>query len=292
MNQQDYITLFTVRIGAKQDANIKLFYNNKEKYVKIDVIDELLSLLSQNKTNNEEELLEVRKSCFNSMSLEDKIAAIKNHYLSLSRGNAQENTTTISPEEKVERLISNIDNIPSFVFKDKDLWGTQKMFIYENAGPRYSLYKAIKHNNVFAIDILTKKRGEKEWISGLFQFAKRINPGAKIINLIIHQGDILEDHDYYNYSYIFTAEEIKNIIGETTDISVNVMAFSHTSECPIYLVLRGNYENKDKTIPKEIDSVHSKISYIANEDREFRKKLSQTINGIKGGVDPIGKSYK
>lgn len=290
MNQQDYITLFTVRIGAVPDANVKLFYNNKKKYVNEEVLDELLMLLNPNDSNNEDDmsLWNTKMSCFNSMSYENKIAAIRNHYNIESQEQDTNNSDTISVEEKINRLIGLIDNFPLFALKQ--IWTTQKSFIFENAGSRYSIYQAIEHDNVYAIDILTKNRSEKEWIPGLYKLVRKINPQATHINLLFHQGDIVEDHDYLNYTYVFSGEELKSILGETSDVSLNVMAFSHTSESPVYLVLREDFENKDKDIPEEVDSIHRKISFIA-KDKAFRDNLLHTINGIKAGNDPIGNSY-
>ena len=275
MGQQDYITLFTVRIGAIQDANVKLFYNNKNKFLNDEILDDYLILLNNDSNRKDSESLwEVKKACFNSLNLEDKKKAIQNHY--------QDNT------EMAKRMILVIDNIPPFAF-DK-IWDSQKSFIFEKAAPRYSIFQAAGHINVYAIDILTKKRNEKEWISGLYKLARKIQPEATHVNIVFHQGDIQEEHDYLNYTYIFSEEELKPILEETSGISLNVISFSHTSESPIYLVLRDDYENKDSDIPDDIDSIHRKISYIA-KDKAFRDNLLHTINGIKGGDDPIGNSY-
>lgn len=288
MNKENFISLFTTRIGAQQDANVKLFYE-KRKYVDIDIVEELLLLLCQSHLESEGDsaLWEVRKACFDSMSLENRQIAIKNHYLSLY--NKQNPTDVISPEEKVKRLISNIENIPSFALKE--IWETQKELIFNNSAPRYSVYQANGHDNVYAIDILTKKRIEKEWIAALFKFARKLNPQATNINLLLHQGDIVEEHDYINYTYIFSQEELNAILGDTNGVTLNVFAYSHTSESPIYLVLRNAFDFLDRNIPNEIDSVHRKISYIANEYWDFRKRLSNTINAIKKGNDPIGSAY-
>jgi hypothetical protein len=266
-----------------------LFYE-KKKYININIAEELLLLLCQSHLESEGDsaLWEVRKACFDSMSRESREIAIKNHYLSSCDNNSNP-TDKISPEEKVKRLISNIENIPSFALKE--IWGTQKEIIFNNSAPRYSVYQANGHDNVYAIDILTKKRIEKEWISALYKFARMLNPQATHINLLIHQGDIVEEHDYINYTYIFSQEELNTILGDTNGVTVNVFAYSHTSESPIYLVLRNAFDFLDGNIPDEIDSVHRKISYIVNDYWDFRKRLSNTINAIKKGNDPIGNAY-
>lgn len=290
MSQNDYITLFTSRIGVNPDPNIKLFFNNKKKYENEELLDELFKLLHQNSSCLEDSI----KACFDSLGLNDKETAIRNYctsQLPIEKTPSANQNQSFSLDERLIGIIRNGQDIPSTQLKE--IFESQKSFIYEKAGFRYCLFQAIGHNNVFAIDVLSNKRTEKEWISGLYEFAKKINPDATTINLLIHQGDIIEveEHNYINYTYIFTEQELNEILGDTTGITLNVIAYSHTSECPIYLILRDAYDHYDKKIPSSIDPVHRKISYIKNENMNFQIKLSTTISGIANNSDPIGCSY-
>lgn len=276
MDNSDFITLFTARIGQDNDANISLF-NNKEKLVDNSVSECLFDILG---------LPDAEKTCFDSMTIEQQKNVIKAAYC-----DAPESDCRI-----MNNVLKAMNGNPSFSVPQmiiRKVWETQKAKVFEYAGSRWSVYKARMHSGVYAIDILQSSRDEKKWISDLVRLAKVINPNASFINIVFHSKDTNGNHDYVNYTYSFTPEDL-SFLKETTDASVIVIGFSHTSSSSVYLVLKEVYEKYDKGLDESIDIVHRQVSYITKEDKDYRKRISTVENAKKAQkpADPIGDSYK
>lgn len=273
--QSNYITIFTARIGHDewdQDDNISLF-KEKERVADVSVVEKLFTI----KANT---MLSGIKSCFDSLSLDDKKAIISE--------------VIQDPEDMAKNLIKCLDKNADFKIPDpflKQIWEEKSQYLIDYAPAYWSVYQSKEHKGVYVIDILNYSLDEEIWISGLYQLAKTINPTAKHINIVFHDKDTSETHDCNGYTYTYSDEEVKRILPDAADDEVvKVLSFSHTTQSPVYLVLKETYTDQDESIPSSVDKVHRQISIIYLYVKYYLDRFNNTIN--KKDLDPIGSAYK
>lgn len=276
-----YITLFTCRIGNDADANIKIF--QKKTSVENEHITELLySILCPYSENADKKKYAIHYTeLFNTLSYDSKVEIIKD----------------VLGDEKANQLceeyIDKQKDIPYIIVEE--FWRAKKIEILKKSGyNRYQVYKSDEHQGVYAIDILTSGRDKTAWVNDLIKLSLALCPDASCINLAFHQGDITEQLSTFNYTHLFTSEEKEQIVDKELlgDRQLNVIAFSHTSESPVYQVLKGTFEGKImRKDGDNTDEVHLQMEYIANDNERFWERLEYTRKEIEEMNDCIGKAY-
>lgn len=292
MDNKKYITLFTARIGNEEwdeDANIVLF-DKKEKITDAKIVEVLFLIKARGKRDEkgweEKAKMDGIRACFNALNLDEKIKVITDVYVEADEKDKKTVETNIASLKKEP---NKFNVIPPIL---KKIWEKRPEVLINKAPATWSLYRAHNHEGVYVVDILNYRLEEKTWFSGLYQLAKAINPSAQFINIVSHQKDTIEEHDYVRYTYSFPDEEVSGMLNNSEN--VRILSFSHTTSCPVYLVLKEAYENNDETISESVDSVHRQISYIAKNTRDYLSRLNETIKKTKDNepFDPFVFSYK
>lgn len=273
-----YITLFTCRIG--KDANIKIF--QKQTGVENNRITELLFTFFCPYAENSEQYENYYTELFNALDSDTKTEMIQDV---LDKEDAEQtlNEYIFLKEKK---------DIPSVIVED--IWNAKKKEILKKSGTRYQVYQSDDHKDVYAIDILSSGKDKATWVNELIKLALELCPEATCINLAFHQGDIFEQLSSYNYTHLFTGEEKGQIVDKELlgDRQLNVIAFSHTSESPVYQVLKGTYDGKIMRKDGDTtDEVHLQMEYIANDNEKFWERLEYTRKEIEEMNDCIGEAY-
>lgn len=239
------------------------------------------------------------RTIWHGLSPKDKKEAISRWMKALE----PDEDTIPEPDEDAIDAVEEDDDSVSSIWE----WGKEYLLNKSNAQGFWSVYPAINHDGVYAIQCLQlgKDRTVRNWTECLVKIAKALDDQATIINLVLHDKDfgITKEHHVYRLEELYDAygneTAFNNFLEKMGIKELNVVIFQHDTKAIVYKELLNNEHLKD--VHEEIKNILEKAKkrYAEaqnkgldpnNVDTEFYSKLEKTKKGLTQ-KDPIGNSY-
>ena len=169
------------------------------------------------------------------------------------------------------------------------IWKSQKNFILEHTHKifEWSIYKAHNMDDVYAMNALKKRKNIVTWTKELVSIAKILKPDASIVNLVLHEKDIIRDNDMP--LYVYEEAELSNAFGkdgvfkrfknDSNIEQINVILFQHSSPAGMRLLKNPNL----KDVHKEVREILDEANKAKKEARErgLPEEIVKQINSKK-----------